>query len=108
MITEKLIEDTIFQLYKKAVIEVRDDVKNALENALEQEDNDLGKLNISNILKNVELASKNQIPMCQDTGLPIIFVKLGNVKCENLVKAIQNGVKKLLKMYLYDLMLWTH
>ncbi len=97
MITEKLIEDTIFQLYKKAAIEVRDDVKNALENALEQEDNDLGKLNINNILKNVELASKNQIPMCQDTGLPIIFVKLGNVKCENLVKAIQNGVKKATK-----------
>src|SRR5574344_1085293 len=97
MITEKLIEDTIFQLYKNAVIEVRDDVRIALENALEEEDNELGKLNISNILKNVELASKNQVPMCQDTGLPIIFVKLGKVECENLIEGIKKGVEKATK-----------
>ena len=54
MISEKTIEDTIYQLYKNAVIEVRDDVRIALENALEEEDNELGKLNISNILKFVE------------------------------------------------------
>lgn len=97
MISEKTIEDTIYQLYKYAVIEVRDDVRIALENALEEEDNELGKLNISNILKNVELASKNQVPMCQDTGLPIIFVKLGKVECENLIEGIKKGVEKATK-----------
>lgn len=97
MITEEIIEDTICQLYKKAVIDVRDDVKTALEEALKIEDNDLGKLNISNILKNVELASKNHVPMCQDTGLPIIFVKIGKVECENLNEAIKKGVIKATK-----------
>ena len=71
MISEKTIEDTIYQLYKKAAIELGEDVKSALEDALKREDNDLGKLNIEAILKNIELAQEKSIPMCQDTGLPI-------------------------------------
>ena len=54
------------------------------------EDNELGKLNIEAILKNIELAQEKSIPMCQDTdGLPIIFVRLGNVQVENLYEGIK-------------------
>lgn len=94
MISEKIIEETVYQLYKKAVIELNEDVIKSLENALKNEEDDLARLNIENILKNIKLARENQIPMCQDTGLGIIFVKLGNVKVENLKTAIRNGVKK--------------
>lgn len=94
MISEKTIEETIYQLYKKAVIELNDDVIKSLEDALKNEDNDLAKLNIENILKNIDLACENQVPMCQDTGLGIVFVKLGNVEVENLKRGIENGVKK--------------
>ena len=97
MISEKTIEDTIYQLYKKAAIELGEDVKSALEDALKREDDDLGKLNIEAILKNIELAEEKSIPsipMCQDTGLPIIFVKLGNVQVENLYDGIKKGVAR--------------
>lgn len=94
MISEKTIEETVYQLYKKAVIELNEDVIKSLEDALKNEEDDLARLNIKNILKNIKLARENQIPMCQDTGLGIIFVKLGNVKVENLKTAIRNGVKK--------------
>ncbi len=94
MISEKTIEETIYQLYKKSVIELNDDVIKSLEDALKNEDNDLAKLNIENILKNIDLACENQVPMCQDTGLGIVFVKLGNVEVENLKRGIENGVKK--------------
>lgn len=94
MISEKTIEETVYQLYKKAVIELNEDVIKSLEDALKNEEDDLARLNIENILKNIKLARENQIPMCQDTGLGIIFVKLGNVKVENLKTAIRNGVKK--------------
>ncbi|MBR5503802.1 MAG: fumarate hydratase [Methanobrevibacter sp.] len=94
MITEKQIEDTIYQLYKEAAIVLGDDVKCALEDALKREDSDLGKLNIEAILKNIELAEEKSIPMCQDTGLPIIFVKLGKVEVENLYGGIKKGVAK--------------
>ena len=94
MITEKQIEDTIYQLYKEAAIVLGDDVKCALEDALKREDSDLGQLNIKAILKNIELAEEKSIPMCQDTGLPIIFVKLGKVEVENLYEGIKKGVAK--------------
>ena len=94
MITEKQIEDTIYQLYKEAAIVLGDDVKCSLEEALKREDSDLGRLNIEAILKNIELAEEKSIPMCQDTGLPIIFVKLGKVHVENLYEGIKKGVAK--------------
>jgi fumarate hydratase subunit alpha len=94
MITKKLVEDTICQLYKKAVITIPEDVKISLEDALKNETDELPCLNIEAILENIELAEKNSIPMCQDTGLPIIFLKIGNitVQNENLYKTIYQGI----------------
>ena len=103
MITEKLVEDTICELYKKAVIKLPEDVKISLKNALKNESEKLPKLNIEAILKNIELAEEKSIPMCQDTGLPIVFVKLGNVEVENgnlydvIYKGIEKGVQKATK-----------
>ena len=94
MISEKQIEDTIYQLYKQAAIVLGDDVKSALKDALKREDTDLGKLNIEVILKNIGLAEEKSIPMCQDTGLPIVFVKLGKVQVENLYEAIAKGIER--------------
>ena len=94
MIKEKLISETISQLYKKAAIVLPEDVKNSLKNALKVEDSEIAKLNIEAILKNIELAEEKSIPMCQDTGLPIIFVKLGNVQVENLYEGIGKGIEK--------------
>lgn len=37
--------------------------------------------------------------MCQDTGLPVIFVKLGNVEVENLREGIEEGIEKATKKY---------
>ena len=84
MITKDVIKDTVYELYKQAVIVLGDDVKKSLEDALKIEEHDLARLNIEAILKNIELAEEKGIPMCQDTGLPVVFVKLGNVEVENL------------------------
>jgi len=94
MITQNTIEDTIFNLFKEAVIKLPDDVKKALQDAYENEDHKLACLNLKAILDNVEAAEKLGVPMCQDTGLPIVFVKLGHVEVENLVDGIKNGVAR--------------
>lgn len=94
MITQKKVEETVYDLYKEAVIELPDDVKNALKTACNNESDDTAKLNLNAVLKNIDAAHDNGIPMCQDTGLPIIFVKLGCIKVENLYDGIRNGVKK--------------
>ena len=97
MISEKTIENTVCQLYKEAVNDLNEDVIKSLENALKNEEDDIAKLNIEAILKNIKIAHEKQIPMCQDTGLGIIFVKLGNVQVENLKEGIKKGVAKATK-----------
>ena len=92
MISEDTIEQTVYELYKDAVINFHDDMKIALEDALKNEDDELAKLNIEAILKNIEIAEEKGIPMCQDTGLPVVFVKLGNVEVENLKEGIERGI----------------
>ena len=94
MISKDDVKECVYELYKKAVIVLNDDVKKSLEDALEIEEHDLARLNIEAILKNIELAEEKSIPMCQDTGLPIVFVKLGNVEVENLYDGIKEGIEK--------------
>jgi fumarate hydratase subunit alpha len=94
LITKDAIKETVYELYKQAVIVLGDDVKKSLEDALKIEEHELARLNIEAILKNIELAEEKGIPMCQDTGLPVIFVKLGNVEVENLREGIEEGIKK--------------
>ena len=97
MITQSTVENTIFNLFKEAVIKLPDDVKKALEDAYKNEDESIARLNLKAILDNIEAARKLDVPMCQDTGLPIIFVKLGKVEVENLYEGIRNGVKRATK-----------
>ena len=97
MITQKQVENTICRLYRDSVIELPDDVKNALKNAYDNESDETARLNLRAVLDNINAAHKNGIPMCQDTGLPIVFVKLGSVKVENLYKGIRKGVEKATK-----------
>jgi fumarate hydratase subunit alpha len=94
MITQKQVEDTICSLYRNSVIELPEDVKNALKTAYDKETYETARMNLGAIIDNIDAAHKNGIPMCQDTGLPIVFVKLGNVKVENLYAGIRNGVEK--------------
>jgi fumarate hydratase subunit alpha len=94
MITQKQVENTICNLYRDSVIELPKDVKNALKKAYAKETDETARLNLKAIIDNIDAAHKNSIPMCQDTGLPIIFVKLGGVEVENLYQGIRNGVEK--------------
>jgi fumarate hydratase subunit alpha len=93
MISQKQIEDTIYRLYRDSVIELPEDVQNALKKAYDNESDDTARLNLKAVLENLDAAHKMSIPMCQDTGLPIVFVKLGSVNVENLYQGIRNGVE---------------
>lgn len=94
MISKKKIEDTVCRLYKDSVIELPSDVKNALKKAYANETDETAKMNLEAILENIDIAHESGVPMCQDTGLPIVFVKLGNVEVENLYEGITKGVEK--------------
>jgi len=73
------------------------DAVNAIQAAIEKETSVLGKEVLIELDKNVSIASKTQIPSCQDTGMAIVFLELGqevHIFGGNLYDAINEGVRK--------------
>ncbi|GKZ03668.1 MAG: fumarate hydratase [Paraclostridium bifermentans] len=81
----------------KANIYLGEDVVESLKANKEKENSELGK-NILNILiKNCEIAKEKQMPICQDTGMAVFFVSIGqdvHVEGKNISDAINEGVKQ--------------
>jgi fumarate hydratase subunit alpha len=73
------------------------DVKKALEDAVEKEESPLGREILLDILKNQEIASCKNMPICQDTGLAVVFIELGQdvrLVGGDLNEAIDEGVRR--------------
>jgi fumarate hydratase subunit alpha len=94
MITRALIKDVTITILKRAETTLPEDVKAALRRAYECEDNEIAKVQLGAMLENVTLAEELQRPICQDTGLPLFFVRLGssNVKLSDIEAGIRKGV----------------
>lgn len=74
-----------------------EDVKCAMARASESEKSPLGRQILEQLEENVEIAGKDMIPICQDTGMAVIFMEIGqDVHFEggNLEDAIQEGVRR--------------
>jgi fumarate hydratase subunit alpha len=71
------ITDVVAKLCIDANYYLPEDVRDALEMAMKNEESDLGKEILGDILKNADIARTNQVPICQDTGLAVFFVELG-------------------------------
>ncbi|MGB9838668.1 fumarate hydratase [Methanothermobacter sp.] len=97
MIRQEMVEETVCRLFREAVIRIPDDVTLALKKAYLNEEDEIALLNLKAILDNIELARKMEVPVCQDTGLPIVFVRMGNVEVENLYGGIAAGVERATK-----------
>jgi len=75
---EKVVEDTAVELIRRAVIQLPKDIENALVKAVTDEESEAGKVQLKAILENVKLAREVGAPMCQDTGLLVFFLKVGD------------------------------
>jgi fumarate hydratase subunit alpha len=76
-ITERVIEETVFQLMKKASIELPADVQNALRAGHAREDSAIAKGQLLAILDNCRIAHEKQKGLCQDTGVPMVYADVG-------------------------------
>jgi fumarate hydratase subunit alpha len=73
------------------------DVRHTIARAKEKEESPLGKEILSHILDNADIAEKEGIPMCQDTGFAVFFLELGQevrVIDGDLNEAINEGVRQ--------------
>ena len=73
------------------------DIMNALENAEKSETSPVGKSVLSQIIENDKIAANEEIPLCQDTGMAVLFVEYGDkVAIENgsFDEAVNEGVRQ--------------
>lgn len=80
---EKIV-DTVESLCIASAYELPPDVLAALEEAAQKESNPAAAKILNQLIENARIAKDEKIPLCQDTGLVVIFVEQG---CEVLVKA---------------------
>jgi|UniRef100_A0A7V5XZ40 fumarate hydratase subunit alpha len=93
----KEITNKVAQLCIEANCLLGEDVKTAIKKAIEKEESPLGKEVLKQILENAEIAKKEMVPLCQDTGLTVVFLEVGNevrFVGGDLNEAINEGVRK--------------
>jgi len=91
---EKL-EEGLFQLVKVTSVKLPDDVLGAMKKAYEIEESELARSQLKVLIKNAELAVKEKLPLCQDTGTPAFFLELGeNFPIRNLRPILERVIRK--------------
>ena len=73
------------------------DMESAIKSAKEQENSSLGKQILGQLCENMKIAKEDQIPICQDTGMAIVFLKVGqdvHFEGQNITDAINEGVRQ--------------
>jgi fumarate hydratase subunit alpha len=96
-INVKRITKTVKKLFIEANTVLGKDVVEALRKSLPQEESATGKQVLEKIMENAEIACRNKMPICQDTGLAVVFVEIGqdvHIVGGNLREAIEEGVRQ--------------
>lgn len=93
-LTEALVE-----MFRVAVTELPKDVTDGLASALRKETNPRAKHVLKTMLRNIELADHETRPLCQDTGIPLIYVQYQSEKYKQLElkRIIKDATKKATK-----------
>lgn len=96
-IRSKTITGEVARLCIEACYYLGGDVLAALEKARANEPSPVGQAVLDQILQNAEIASQGELPLCQDTGLTVVFLELGqevHIVGGSLYEAIHEGVRK--------------
>ena len=90
------ISNTIAELCIKACVVVSSDVRGCMEKAVKQEKG-VARQVIEDMLKNQDIAIERQMPICQDTGMAMVFLEVGQdvqIVGGDINQAVNDGVKK--------------
>lgn len=90
------ITELVRSLSLEANLQLPEDIKKTIETAKKNETDPLGIQALQDILKNAELAAEKRMPICQDCGLAIVFVELGqdvHIVGGDFEDAINEGIR---------------
>lgn len=91
------VTELVAELCIKSNIYISEDIQNALRLAASKEASPRGCAVLGDILENIKIANEKKIPACQDTGMTVIFVEIGQgvaITGGNFENAINEGVAK--------------
>ncbi len=93
----KRITKAVSRLFQEACVYLPEDVLTAIKQARKNEESPAAKDVLDRILENAEIARKEKIPLCQDTGTAVVFLELGqevHITGGDLYSAIDEGVRQ--------------
>ncbi len=96
-ISAREITDAVAKLAIEACCELPEQMNQALEKAYKEEPSPVGKEILSQLIKNARIAREEMSPICQDTGLAVVFVDIGqdvHIVDGDFEKAINDGIHK--------------
>lgn len=99
-IKAETVTETVKQLFLDCNYFIGKDIMTALEKARENEKSKVGKSVLTQIIENDKLAAKEEVPICQDTGMAILFVEYGDkvvIEDGSFEDAVNEGVRQAYK-----------
>ena len=99
-IKAETVTQTVKQLFLDCNYFIGKDIMTALEKARENEKSKVGISVLTQIIENDKLAAKEEVPLCQDTGMAILFVEYGDkvvIEDGSFEDAVNEGVRQAYK-----------
>lgn len=96
-ISAEIITNNIKEMCIEANHFLSPDMKRVFEKAADEETSELGKQILGQLKENLEIAGADMIPICQDTGMAVVFMKVGqdvHIEGGSLTDAINEGVRQ--------------
>ena len=96
-ITTDIIIQNIKEMCIEANYSLTSDVKDKLYQAAEEENSPLGRQILSQLKENLQIAKDDEIPICQDTGMAVVFLRIGqdvHIEGQNLEDAVNEGIRQ--------------
>ena len=93
----KTITENVAEMCKEAAYYLPEDVYRGLKKGRESEKSPVGQVVLDQIINNAEIAKNEDRPICQDTGMTIVFLKVGqdlHITGGNLNDAVNEGIAK--------------
>ena len=91
------ITQTIAELCIRANHELSEDMCGLLKKAQESEASPVGQQVLSQLDQNLQIAKEDMIPICQDTGMAVVFMEIGqdvHIEGGDLTAAVNEGVRR--------------
>lgn len=96
-VSVEIITENIKEMCIEANHFLSEDMKKVFEQAVSKEEAPLGRQILSQLEENLEIAGREMIPICQDTGMTVVFIKIGqdiHIEGGSLTDAVNEGVRQ--------------